>query len=159
MRRGEVGKSLARADLSLAPTRLTFASGISRDESNSTAFLFPVERSDDNRSPPTLALNHLWRNSAGLTWQPLGMLNLSSDLISTRDLRIYPDSSPLGRLAFSERRFLLGLPVGVERDRTLSHGAPAHAQAGVVAPSAAFCEQQLRAQPDALEPGSGAGGR
>jgi hypothetical protein len=32
---------------------------------------------------------------------------------------VYPDSTPIGRLAYSERRFLLGVPVGVERDRTL----------------------------------------
>jgi len=122
MRKGEVGKSLERADLSLAPTRIRLASGLNRDESNSTAFRLPVERSDDDAFQPTLALNHLWRNSAGLTWQPLGMLNLSSDLTSTRDLRIYPDSSPLGRLAYAERRFLLGVPVGVERDRSLVTG-------------------------------------
>jgi hypothetical protein len=118
MRKGEVGKSLERADLSLAPTRIRFASGLNRDEANSTAFRLPIERSDD-AFQPTLALNHLWRNSAGLTWQPLGMLNLSGDLTSTRDLRVYPDSSPLGRLAYAERRFLLGVPVGVERDRAL----------------------------------------
>jgi hypothetical protein len=122
MRKGEVGKSLERADLSLAPTRIRLASGLNRDESNSTAFRLPVERSDDAAFQPTLALNHLWRNSAGLTWQPLGMLNLSGDLTSTRDLRIYPDSSPLGRLAYAERRFLLGVPVGVERDRSLVTG-------------------------------------
>jgi Motility related/secretion protein len=119
MRRGEMGKSLERADLSLAPTRIRLASGLNRDESNSTAFLFPVARSDDAAFRPTLALNHLWRNSAGLTLQPLGMLNLSGDLTSTRDLRVYPDSSPIGRLAYSERRFFLGVPVGVERDRSL----------------------------------------
>ncbi len=120
MRRGEVGKSLDRADVSLTPTRVRLASGLNRDEANSTAFRFPVARSDDAVFRPTLSLNHLWRNSAGLTWQPLGMLNLSGDLVSTRDLRVYPDSAPIGRLAYSERRFLLGLPVGVERDRTLS---------------------------------------
>ena len=119
MRRGEVGKGLERADLSIAPTRVRLASGLTRDEANSTAFRFPVVRSDDDAFRPTLALTHLWRNSAGLTWQPLGMLNLSGDLTSTRDLRVYPDSSPIGRLAYNERRFLLGLPVGVERDRTL----------------------------------------
>ncbi len=118
IRRGEVGKSLERADLSLAPTRIRLASGLNRDESNSTAFRLPVEGADA-AFQPTLALNHLWRNSAGLTWQPLGMLNLSGDLTSTRDLRVYPDSSPIGRLAYSERRFLLGVPVGVERDRSL----------------------------------------
>jgi motility/secretion related protein SprA len=119
MEGGEVGKALKRADLSLVPTQLRFFSGLSRDESNSTAFLFPVARSDDAFLRPTLALNHLWRNSAGLSWQPLGMLNLSGDLNSTRDLRVYPDSTSLGRLAYAERRFLLGIPVGVERDRNL----------------------------------------
>jgi hypothetical protein len=119
MRRGELGKSLSRADLSLVPTRLQLRSGITRNEANSTAFRFPVARSDDDFSP-TVALTHLWRNSAGLSWQPLGMLNLSGDLTSTRDLRVYPDSSPLGRLAYSERRFLMGIPVGVERDRNVT---------------------------------------
>jgi hypothetical protein len=119
MRRGEIGKGLERADLSLIPTRLRLASGLSRSESNSAAYRFPVARSDDDPFP-TLSLDHVWRNTAGLTWQPLAMLNLNGDLTSTRDLRVYPDSSPLGRLAYSERRFLLGLPVGVERDRTLT---------------------------------------
>jgi hypothetical protein len=120
IRESEGGKGLEKADLSLAPTRISFTSGLSRDQSDATAFRFPVARSDDAELRPTLALNHLWRNAAGLTWQPLGMLTLSSDLTSTRDLRVYPDSLPIGRLAYSERRFLLGIPVGVERDRALT---------------------------------------
>jgi hypothetical protein len=48
------------------------------------------------------------------------MLSLNGDLASTRDLRVYPDSTTLGRLAYAERQFLLGVPVGVERDRTLT---------------------------------------
>jgi hypothetical protein len=48
------------------------------------------------------------------------MLSLTGDLSSTRDLRVYPDSTSLGRLTYAERRFLLGIPVGVERDRTLT---------------------------------------
>jgi motility/secretion related protein SprA len=119
MRDGEFGKSLSRADLSLAPTRVRLASGLSRDEANSTAFLYPVAQPGDDSVAPTLALTHLWRNAGGLTWQPLGMLNLSGDLTSTRDLRVYPDSTTIGRLAYSERRFLLGIPVGVERDRSV----------------------------------------
>ena len=77
-----------------------------------------MARTDDSFTP-ALALTHLWRNTAGPTWQPLGMLSLSGDLTSTRDLRVYADSAPLGRLAYAERRFLLGVPVGVERDRSL----------------------------------------
>ena len=66
----------------------------------------PIVRPDDDLVQPTLSLNHLWRNGAGLTWQPLGMLTLNGDLVSTRDLRVYPDSSTLGRVAYAERRFL-----------------------------------------------------
>jgi len=87
---------------------------------SATAFLYPVARSDDRLLTPTVALNHLWRNSAGLTWQPIGMLNLNGDLTSTRDLRVYPDSTTIGRVAYNSRRFFLGIPVGVERDRNLS---------------------------------------
>jgi len=119
IREGDAGKALQKADVSLVPTRIRLSSGLTRDESRSTAFRVPVERSDDALFRPTLALTHLWRNSAGLTWQPLGMLNLSGDLTSTRDLRVYPDSTTLGRLAYGARKFLLGVPVGVERDRTL----------------------------------------
>jgi hypothetical protein len=119
IRQGQLGKALQQADVSLVPQRVRLSSGLSRDEANSTAFRFPTARSDDRFLRPTLALTHLWRNAAGLTWQPLGMINLSSDLSSTRDLRVYPDSTPIGRLAYNERRFLLGVPVGVERDRSL----------------------------------------
>jgi hypothetical protein len=48
------------------------------------------------------------------------MLSLNGDLTSTRELRVYPDSTSLGRLAYAERRFLLGVPIGVERDRVLT---------------------------------------
>ena len=119
IRRSETGKALQRADFSLVPQRVRITSGLTRDEANSTAFRTPVAQSDDRFLRPTLALSHLWRNAAGLNWQPIGMLNLSSDLASTRDLRVYPDSTPLGRLAYNERRFLFGVPVGVERDRSL----------------------------------------
>jgi hypothetical protein len=119
IREGDLGKALERADVSLVPSRLRFFSGLNRDEANSTAFRFPTARSDDRLLRPTLALSHLWRNSGGVTWQPLGMLNVGGDLTSTRDLRVYPDSTSIGRLAYNQRRFLLGVPVGVERDRSL----------------------------------------
>jgi hypothetical protein len=119
---GDAGKSLSRADFSLVPTRIRLASGLNRDEANAMAFRYPVAHRDDRLLQPTVALNHLWRNSAGLTWQPIGMLNLNGDLTSTRDLRVYPDSTTIGRVAYNSRRFFLGIPVGVERDRNLSTG-------------------------------------
>lgn len=120
IRESEGGKALSNASLSLVPSNVRWSSGLSKNRADYSLFAVPVARSDDFSIIPTLSLTHLWRNSAGLTWQPLGMISLTGDLSSTRDLRIYPDSTSLGRLAYEERRFLVGIPVGVERDRVLS---------------------------------------
>jgi hypothetical protein len=120
VRESEGGKSLTNATFSPVPTNIRWTSGLSRDQADYSAFAVPVARPDDGSIRPTVSLTHLWRNSGGMTWQPFGMLSLNGDLTSTRDLRIYPDSTSLGRLAYAERRFLLGIPVGVERDRTLT---------------------------------------
>jgi len=120
IRESEGGKALSNASLSLVPSNVRFNSGLTRNQADYSLFAVPVSRSDDALITPTLSLTHLWSNSGGLTWQPLGMLSLTGDLTSTRDLRVYPDSTSLGRLAYQERRFLLGVPVGVERDRTLT---------------------------------------
>ncbi|HKH83930.1 MAG TPA: cell surface protein SprA [Gemmatimonadales bacterium] len=117
IRESEGGKALANAGLSLVPSNLRWSSGLSKNQADYSLFAVPVARIDDNLIIPTLSLTHLWRNSAGITWQPLGMLSLTSDVSSTRDLRVYPDSTSLGRLAYQERKFFLGIPVGVERDR------------------------------------------
>ena len=106
--------------LGLVPSNIRLSSGLTRNQADYSLFAVPVARSDDSLITPTLSLTHLWRNSGGLTWQPLGMLALTGDLTSTRDLRVYPDSTSLGRLAYQERQFLLGVPVGVERDRTVT---------------------------------------
>lgn len=120
IRESEGGKALSNASLSLVPSNVRFSSGLTRNQADYSLFAVPVARSDDASITPTISLTHLWRNSGGLTWQPLGMLSLTGDLSSTRDLRVYPDSTSLGRLAYQERRFLAGIPVGVERDRTLT---------------------------------------
>ncbi len=120
IRESEFGKALAGARLSLVPSNIRLNSGLTRNRADYSLFAVPIARSDDALITPTLSLTQLWRNSSGLTWEPLGMLALTGDLTSTRDLRVYPDSTSLGRLAYEERRFLLGVPVGVERDRTLT---------------------------------------
>ena len=120
LRESEAGKALQDARISVVPTNVRLLSGLSRDASDFTGFLVPVTRASDALLAPNRALQQLFRNSAGVTWQPLGMLTLNGDLASTRDLRLYPDSTAIGRLAYDERRFFVGLPVGVERDRTLT---------------------------------------
>jgi hypothetical protein len=120
IRESEGGKALSNATFSLVPSNIRLTSGLTKNQADYSLFAVPVARSDDASITPTISLTHLWRNSSGLTWQPLGMLSLTGDLTSTRDLRVYPDSTALGRLAYQERRFFMGVPVGVERDRTLT---------------------------------------
>ena len=120
LRESPVGQGMKGTIFSIVPTSVRFNSGLNRDENSFTSYRVVVARADDSLRVPTLNLTHAWRNSAGLTLQPLGMLTLDGSVTSTRDLRHYSDSTPLGRLAGAERRQLLGLDVGVERDRSVS---------------------------------------
>jgi hypothetical protein len=104
------------------PGAIRFSSGLQRFQGDLLAFQAPVRRPSDALLAPVTSLTHLWRNSAGLSWQPLGMLNLSADLASTRDLRRYADSTTLGRVATAARKRLAGVDVGVERDRQFTTG-------------------------------------
>ena len=120
IRESLIGRALNDPMVSLTPTNVRLSSGLTYDRGNTTTYLVPIERADDSLITPTVSLSQLWRNSGGLTWQPLGMLTLNGDLASTRDLRRYADSTPLGRLAGLSRRSFLGADAGVERDRTVT---------------------------------------
>lgn len=120
IRNSEAGQGLRRPQVSFAPSNIRLSSGLTKSESDVLAFPVQVTRPQDANIAPILNLSHLWRNTASLNWQPLGMLQLGGDLVSTRDLREYSDSTPLGRLATQSRRSFAGLDVGVERDRQLS---------------------------------------
>ncbi len=118
--RTEAAKGMRGSRLALAPTSIRFSSGLTRSETETRSFAVPVERPADSLVRPLSSLSHLWRTTAGLTLQPVGMLTLSADLASTRDLREYPDSNTIGRLAAAARKSLLGMDVGAERDRNLT---------------------------------------
>jgi hypothetical protein len=120
LRESPVGNGLKGSTLAIAPTSVRFNSGMNRNENAYTSYRVAVVRPDDSLRVPTLNLSHAWRNSAGLTFQPLGMLVLDGTLTSTRDLRHYDDSTALGRLAEAERNQFLGMDVGVERDRQVN---------------------------------------
>ncbi|HWA55882.1 MAG TPA: cell surface protein SprA, partial [Gemmatimonadales bacterium] len=116
----EFGQGLRRPGVTLTPASVRLTSGLSRNQSDLISYQVPVSRPADSLLAPARTLQDLWRNSAGLSWQPLGMLVLSGDLTSTRDLRRYSDSTSLGRLATESRKSFLGMDVGVERDRQLN---------------------------------------
>jgi len=116
----EAGEGLKGARLSLVPRSIRWSSRLARTQSEYTTYAVPIFRAGDDALRPVLNESHTWVNSAGLTLQPLGMLTMSGDLTSTRDLRRYPDSTSIGRLANASRKSLLGLDVGVERLRTFT---------------------------------------
>ncbi len=116
----EAGQGLSDARLNLVPRNVRLGSRLARDRSDVTTFLVAVERPSDANLRPIKAESHLWVNNAGLTWQPLGMLTLSGDLTSTRDLRRYADTSSIGRLTNLSRKSFMGVDVGVEKTRSLS---------------------------------------
>lgn len=120
LRNTEAGTGLKQPTFNPVPSSLRLSSGINRSQSDLLSYQVPIRRPADSAIQPVFSLNHTWRNTAGLSWQPLGMLSLGADLASTRDLRRYPDSTALGRVARSARKSLLGLDVGVERDRQLT---------------------------------------
>lgn len=120
LRNSDFGNSLAGAGYSLFPTSVRLQSGLVRDQSNFFTYVSPVSRPSDSTVVSALALQHLWRNNAGFTWRPLGLLSLGADYTTIRDLRDYGDTTDLGRLATAERESLAGVDVGVERDRTLT---------------------------------------
>jgi hypothetical protein len=120
LRASDAGKGLRRPFFTLTPATVRFSSGLSRNQADLISYQVPVTRAADSLLSPSRTLQDLWRNSTGLSWQPVGMLNLTGDLTSTRDLRRYSDSTSLGRLAGESRRSLFGMDVGVERDRQLN---------------------------------------
>lgn len=116
----EAGKGIANGSFTPWPSQVRFQSDLSRTVGNVTSFLAPIERIEDTLLIPTENIQHLWRNSAATSWRPLGMVSLGATWASTRDLRRYPDSTTLGRLAGQSRKSFAGLDVGVERDRNVT---------------------------------------
>lgn len=120
LRTSEGAQAIRTSRLSLVPSNIRFSSGLNKIESDIISYQVQVRRPQDALLQPVENLSHLWRNNAGVSWQPFGMLTMSGDLVSTRDLRDYSDSTALGRLAGQSRKSFLGMDVGVERDRQLA---------------------------------------
>src|SRR5262249_55047224 len=120
LRKSPVGTGMRHSTLALAPTSIRLSSGLARDQYSLTTYQVFIARPSDSLLRPSLNLSNTWRNSAGLTFRPLGMLSLDGNLSSTRDLRRYDDTTSLGRVAGAARQDFLGMDIGVERDRQFS---------------------------------------
>jgi hypothetical protein len=121
LRESDGGRGVATAAFAPWPTAVQFSSGLSHTMGDMQAYQVPIKVLADTILKPVTSEQFLWRNSANVTWIPFTMLTATSSWSSTRDLRLYPDSTAIGRVANAEHRSLLGADVGVERDRTLTN--------------------------------------
>jgi hypothetical protein len=112
-------QALRDAQVRLNPASVRFSSAVARAEDRRTAYLKPAEALSDTGRLVT-GLSHVWRNVAGIELRPFEALNARWDFTSLRDLRQYGDSSPAAIVATAERGRLLGLDVGLERERQMN---------------------------------------
>ncbi len=121
LRESDGGRGVANAAFAPWPTAVQFSSTLSHTMGDLQAYQVPIRVLADTILKPVTSEQFLWRNSANITWIPFTMLTATSSWSSTRDLRQYPDSTAIGRVANAEHRSLFGADVGVERDRFLTN--------------------------------------
>lgn len=121
LRESEAGRGVANATFTPWPATVQFSSGLSHTMGDMQAYQLPIKVLADTILKPVTSEQFLFRNNAAVTWIPFTMLTAASNWSSTRDLRQYPDSTSIDRLANADHRSLLGSDVGVERDRSLTN--------------------------------------
>ncbi len=107
------------------PTQLRLASTLSRADAAVTSFTKAATVPDDT-GQRVAALTHAWQNSGVLEFRPVPALAASVTARQLFDLRDYrtdgalPDSANRGDAAAADRRRLLGVDVGMERERSVT---------------------------------------
>ena len=113
-------RSIRTADYRILPTAVRFSSDLQRSTDRALSFLKPAtvfDGSDEARL--VRGLSHVWRNMSALELRPVNALAMRWDLNSLRDLRDYGGATPSAIVAGFERDELLGIDVGLERERTM----------------------------------------
>jgi len=119
MQRTEWFQALRGAQLRWNPSAVRFSSALARASDHRLAYLKPAEALSDTGRQVN-GLTHVWRNVAGVELRPFEAMSARWDFTSLRDLRQYGDSSPTAVVAAGERNRLLGLDVGLERERQMN---------------------------------------
>ncbi len=116
LRNGEAMRSLRASTFRWNPTQFRFTSAYARNSDQRESFTLPVAIEGDTARLVRGFTNAL-RNTATLELRPFGSLSLRGDITSVLDLRDYGDTSAVARQAGRERGELLGLDLGLERER------------------------------------------
>jgi hypothetical protein len=118
-------RSMKNTEFRWNPTQLRFSSTYAKTEDSRRAFTLPVTSAVDSGRPVN-GLTSVLRNVALLEMRPIPAITARWNVTSVRDLRDYGDSIPLGgtlnvgQVARGERDQLLGVDLGLERERQMN---------------------------------------
>jgi hypothetical protein len=114
--------SLVSADSvrpAFTPTVIRVFSNLARSSGIADAFVRPTLEGEDE--PRRTDVNQqLWRSSSSMEFKPLPAVTARWDALSLRDLRNYGGVSPNAIAASRERVALVGVDLGLERERLLN---------------------------------------
>jgi cell surface protein SprA len=109
-----------------SPTQVRLTSSLARAGASTTSFTKSAASPTDTGQVVT-ALNHAWQNQGVLEFRPVLGLTVRSDARQVLDLRDYADAPAVAdstdrrAAAAAERLRVLGLDVGLERERTVAN--------------------------------------
>ncbi|MBC8089733.1 MAG: cell surface protein SprA, partial [Phycisphaerae bacterium] len=124
LRESESVRGLREQRLRWRPARFQILTGVVRNTNATTSFLSPAFIATDTGIAVRWQ-SHLWQNSSTLEFRPLNAITASLNARQTLDLRNYDslpgvsDSLNAPRAARAERVSLLGVGMGLERERAL----------------------------------------
>jgi hypothetical protein len=122
IRQSEFARALRGARLRVNPAQLRGSLNLVDNRTSRFAYRAQVAQPADTALRPLEGFVKTLRGDAGIDLRPFQTLSLRGNITTNRDLQNYGDTTPVGRLLQRERRELLGLDVGFERQRTATTG-------------------------------------
>jgi hypothetical protein len=122
IRGSEFARALRGARLRVNPAQLRGSVAFVDNRTSRFAYRVPVALEGDTVLRPLEGVVKTLRGDAGIDLRPFSTLSLRGNVTTSRDLQNYGDTTSVGRLLQRERREMLGLDVGFERQRTVTTG-------------------------------------
>ncbi len=128
LRNSRALRALRETPVQWSPSQLRFTSGLSRQAARTTSYLKPAFADGDTGQTAT-AIDHVWQNTGVVEFRPTEGISARVDARQVLDLRDYndvpvwpPDSTDRRVAVEAERLRLLGMDIGLERERALTTG-------------------------------------
>lgn len=115
----EFAQEMRNARYHRAPAIFRFSSNYAKNDDRRASYTKPAASAGDTATI-VASLGNYWSNSTALELHPFDALTARWEYATLRDMRNYGDTSAAGIAATSERSTFLGLPGGLERQRSIN---------------------------------------